>query len=180
MPRRRRSRRRSSAPVKQRYPSAFFLDEDQLLTDFDSLADASSVTHLIVDNSIGFGNEVVHLNKITTQYAFLNQSAGANANLLIAVMRQNEGESAIDLGSASAVRDARNENKMLRGPWQLTLHGEVKGQRTQGKTLILKDLTLDQNDDLKIIFQNESGAALAAAGPHMYAFTRAYYKKVGT
>lgn len=175
--RRVRRRRRTSAPVKQRFPAAFFLDEDQLQTEFDSLADGSAVTHKIVDNSVGFGNEVVHLRKITMQYAFVQQANG-NVNFLLAVIRQGEGGSAIDLGSASAVRDARNENKMLRGPWQLTLDSR-QYTRTQGKTIVLKSITIDQNDDLEFQIQNESGFALGSSGPHMNIFTRAYYKKVG-
>ncbi len=175
---RRRRRRRTSAPVRQRFPAAFFLDEDQYTTEFDALANSSSVTHLIVDNSLGFGNEVVHLRKVTMQYAFISITASGSQAVVLAVMRATEGEANIDLGSASAVRDARNENKLLRGPWMLVLDGRQYA-RTQGKTIILKNLTLDQNDDLKLIVQNESGASLPNPGPHLFVYTKGYYKKVG-
>ena len=103
--------------MKQKFPYAYVEDMDIYQTLFDALADGASVEHVIIDNSVGFGNEVVHLRKLTMQFGWIAENAGAPMAVLLAIMRDTEGTSPIDLRSTSAVRDARNENKLLRGPW---------------------------------------------------------------
>lgn len=174
----RRAKKPVAASVKQKFPYAYVEDTDSYTTLFDGLANGAEVEHLIMDNSVGFGNEVVHFRKITLQFGWQCQVAGTAMALLMAVMRDTEGTTPIALDSTSAVRDARNENKLLRGPWMMLMSSQL-GDRTMGKTLVLRELTLDQNDDLKIVFTNMSGQALNASAHHLYVFMKAWYKKVG-
>ena len=61
----------------------------------------------------------------------------------------------------------------------IPLMGAVAGQHPPlNKAIILKGLTLDANDDLNLMFENMTGAALPAAGPHLYALVKYWYSVV--
>lgn len=175
----RRPRKQVAASVKQKFPNAYLLDTDAYGTLFDGFSVGAELEHLIIDNSVGFGGEVVHFKKMTIQFGWINGGTASQAlAILMAVVRDTEDTTPIALDSTSAVRDARNENHLLRGPWMRILDGRTNAV-TMGKTIVLHDVTLDQNDDLKMIFTNVGTGSFPSPGPHLFVNLRAWYKKVG-
>ncbi len=173
----RRRRRPPAAPVKQRFPATYHIQIQDDLTGFDSLADDSIVNTVILDNSVDFGGNVVKIRKAVFRWGLTLQQAG-NTVLLAAVVRHTQG-SPPTAYTETTIRDLRNENHLLRGPWLLVLGSQQPTSVLENmKPIILKNLILDQNDDVTLALQNVGGAALTAAGPHLHWMMTAWYRVI--
>lgn len=169
--------RRPAATVKQKFPATYRQNEFAFKSQWDALADAGTVAVTLVDNSAIAGNKMIKIVKLKLEWSMLVQST-ADVCLRVAVLRHTEGTLPTDLDQAN-VRDARNENRLLRGPWMLPLMGVTSGsQPTLYKPLILKNIVLDANDDLSLFFENMTGNTLSATGPHFYALIKYWYRVV--
>ena len=173
---RRRRTRRPAATVKQRSPATYRQTEFNYRTQFDSLADAGQVQLLLVDNSAIAGNKMIRVRKLKVEWV-LSVQTEADIVLRAGVVRHTESSPPADLDQ-NTVRDLRNENKLLRGPWMLPVMYRKLGLPFLNKPIILRGITLDANDDLSLIFENMTGAALPAAGPHLYALIKYWYSVV--
>ncbi len=176
--RRRRTRRarRPAATVKQRSPATYRQLESAFRTQFDSLADAGIVQMVLIDNSAIAGNKMIRVRKLKLEWTLMPQTA-ADIVLRVGVVRHTEGSPPADLDQ-NTVRDLRNENKLLRGPWMLPPCGDTHRTPFMYKPIRLSGLTLDANDDLSLVFENMTGASLPGAGPHLYALNKFWYSVV--
>lgn len=172
----RRRRKPQAASVKQRFPNAYLLRHATMLTEFDSLADDGIVNVSMVDNSVDLGNAVTHFRKLKFSWSIMHQAA-ANSVFQCHVVRHTEGSEPTSY-SESAVRDLRNENKLLRGPWFLAIGRDLGVNVVNMKPILMKNLTMDENDDLTLAIRNISGAALPATGPHLYNLVSGWYRIV--
>ena len=112
-----------------------------------NLASAAALSNnlfTIFDNSGTSGNKTVMFRKLTVSWG--GQFTDDVVPMIVAVGRQKESGSALDLDDATAVRDYINENHMLRGPWMM--FSRFAGDNYKFKTMVFKKLMLDANDDL--------------------------------
>lgn len=169
-------RRRPAATVKQALPYEYVQTHISRLTSFDSLADDAMFREAIIDNSADFSNVLLRVRKVKLEWSLIQQT-GADTILKLAVTRHPEGSPATDLNETS-IRDLRNENKLLRGPWMLALRNSPVSPVANMKSITLKNLTLDQNDDLSLHFQNMAGSAIQSAGPHLYMLKKMWVRRL--
>ena len=115
----------------------------------------------------GTSNSMTTLTKAKIQWHDVNISD--ERSLLMAVFRDEEslGNSGIALDSADIVDDYRDEGKLLRGPWALAV-GPVSPSAVYDrsfKTIVLKNVHLDKDQDLYVGFTllTASGAFAASS-----------------
>lgn len=161
--RRRRSRRPASMQ-KQRVPTRY--EQFANTIDLNGFASGADIMLDIMNNSSQIGGVVARFNKITVQTAMESTMVTPN-HMLVAVVRQSETDSAPSLDNRATVRDLRNEGKLLRGPWMFsTFNADAQVVGPFGmflKTIVLKNLTVDENDDIVMCFTNLDGAFSATA-----------------
>lgn len=180
--RRRRRSRRPAAFQKQRVPSKYFQQVNTL--DLNALASGGDAQLTIVDNSqqiLPTGNIAVKFNKLTIQTEF-DADLSDTRTLLAAVIRHKEGATAHKLDTVNDVRNLRNENQLLRGPWMLQTPPYVTGGAHAPftrymKTIVLKSVVLDEDDDLVLGITNLS-AAFSANAERMRNMVRGFYTEV--
>ena len=171
------TRRRPAATVKQALPYEYIQTHTSRLTQFDNLADDAVYREPIIDNSADFSNVLLRVRKVKLEWSLM-QGASDFTVLKLAVTRHPEGTPAADLNQTT-IRDLRNENKLLRGPWMLALPpATARVPVANMKSITLKNLTLDSNDDLSLHFQNMGGTALNATGPHLYMLKKMWVRRL--
>ena len=178
----RRRTRRPAAFQKQRAPSKYFQQVNTL--DLQSLASGGDASLTIVDNSgqiLPTGNIAVKFNKITIQTSF-DLDLGDSRDLLVAVIRHKEGTTPEKLDTVTDVRNLRNENQLLRGPWMIqTPAYDTSGVATPFdrfmKTIVLKNIVLDEDDDLVMGFTNLD-SAFSANAERVRNMVRGFYREV--
>lgn len=166
-----RRKRAPAAAVKQRAPMTYYQDYETLA--LNSLGLNASDQMLIVDNSAVLSNEVANFRKLAVSwYTDMVTSGG----LLWAIVRRTEGSAVPSLISESQVRNLRNENHLIRGPsFMPTRPGGVDD--IWRKTIVLKNITLDQDDDLLLVVTNIVGA-LGSSNNNLHAFMKGWYRVV--
>lgn len=103
----------------------------------------------LFDNSSRAGNKNCKVGKMTIQWWLdMNQ-----ANLLyIFVYKGKEGATLESGDSVDGVRDMKSEGRMIRAPWQICTRApgaEAANILHQRKTIVITDILLDPNDDIK-------------------------------
>lgn len=132
--------------------------------------------YTLFDNSSMAGGKYLKIGKMTVQWwVNFNQD-----NLVyLAVMKDKEGATTPSLDDETQIRDARSEGRLVRGPWQIAT--VAPGVSTANvlhprKTIVLKDLLLDPNDDL--IFVLTTRKANTTGTNEIPIFTRTFWKVV--
>lgn len=152
-----RGRRRSRRPAqmqKQRVPTKY--EQFNNIVDFNALASGGDIMLDVLNNSSQLGNVVAKINKLTMQIAIHKDMADFR-HVLTAIVRQAEGDAAPSLDNRATIRDLRNEGKLMRGPWMFsTFNGDTISGPFEGflKTIVLKNLVVDENDDIVMCFTN--------------------------
>lgn len=176
-----RRSRRPAAFQKQRSPSKYFQQVNSL--DFNALGAGADASLTIVDNSsqiLPSGNQAVKFSKITIQVG-LGSNFTDVRHLLTAVIRHKEGSTAEKLDTVTDVRNLRNENQLLRGPWMLqTFNADANRDTIFGsfmKTIVLKNIVLDEDDDLVMGF-TVLDSAFSGTAQTMRNMVRGFYREV--
>ena len=156
-------RRRARPRAKQvKVPTNMYVADTTF--DMSSKSALENTQFTIFDNSGTAGNKTVVFTKLTVSWGWEGTD---NIPLLLAVMRRNQSTSAaLDLDDADAIRDAINQNQMLRGPWMIPTSPLDTGF-ARWKTMVFKKLMLDSNDDLQLEVTPMSATA-AAQKIHLY------------
>ncbi len=147
--------KRPAASVKQRFPANYFVKV--LTVSLASKADSADTLVTLIDNSVDLSGATVHWNKLVVRFHHALEGTDA---FIVGITRQPQGSSPGALDVADTVRDLRSQNAWLRGPWLIAGNGvgaALTGQ--MGKAIVLKGLTLDDNDDV-----NMGLTALGATG----------------
>ncbi len=162
-------------------PSKYFQNVNTL--DFNSLAAGADVSLMIVDNSsqiLPTGNTAVKFNKLTVQVSWDPGIDMDARQLLTAVIRHKEGTTAEKLDTVTDVRNLRNENQLLRGPWMLHTTNNIANvtpfERFM-KTIVLKNIVFDEDDDVVMGFTNLS-SAFGATTQKVRNMVRGFYREV--
>ena len=99
----------------------------------------------------------------------------------MAIVRQSEADSAPALDDRAVIRDLRNEGKLLRGPWMFnTFNADGATDSpfsTFLKTIVLKNLTIDENDDIVMCFTNLE-TAFSAGSQIVRNFVKMFFRVV--
>lgn len=172
-----RKRSRPAAPRQQRVPTRYNLWEDSV--DLNALAADGTLMGEIIDRTVLSANPI-RVTKCTTQI-WMEEMDNIRP-ILMAIVRQTQGGSIPDIRDKDVVIDLRNENKLLRGPWVRGTMNESQSQRWNDlvftKTIVLKNLTLDANDDVEVIFLNLSGTAFAGTAQRIHWMSRIFWREV--
>ena len=163
-----RRRRRSPRRLASKYRLAV------MDLSIGGLASGGDATVAIVDNSSVHSNQVVSYFKIVVRGQI---KVTVDSLLMFAVVRDTEGAAAHTLDNGSVVRDLRNENKMLRGPWALPVPDKDVVGATPLKAIVLKKIVLDENDDLYISVTNVGSSSLGGSDKVRLAIT-GYYREI--
>lgn len=176
-------RRRQKRPVdirKQRVPTRYYQRLDESSLELNALAVGSEASVKLVDNSVDFTGSVVKFTKLTVQIFEIGMDD--SRNLLMAIVRDTEDATEITLDTLAAVRDNKQAGKLLRGPW---LTGTLVAGRESSrwdrffKTIVMKTLTLDENDDLTLQITNRGPNAFGGTSQIIGIYARGYYRVVG-
>lgn len=169
--RQRRRKRPPAAAVKQRAPMTYYQVHTDLV--LNSLGAGSSVAMKIVDNSAEVSNEVVNFRKLTMSWYTIMTTSSA---VIWGIVRQTQDGTIPVMSSDSVVRNLRNENHLLRGPSLMPTRPNSDNDQWR-KTVVLKNITLDQDDDLLLVVTNLD-IALASSGNNLHAFMKGWYRVV--
>lgn len=172
--RRRRRRRPSAAAQRQRFPTAYFEVHQDL--NIASLANGGDAVAAVVDNSLDFSpaNSVVNFRKLTLRWY---EDMASGLGIAWAITRELQDVAAPTLDISGTVRDLRNENHLLRGPI-FTVTRERGDSPIMRKTMVLKNITLDENDDLRLCVTNMGGGAFSAGTNQFHMLTTGFYRIV--
>ncbi len=162
---------------RQRVPTRYL--QTELTISLNALAAGGDASDRIFDNSGDFGGEVVRINKLTMQTWM--EGMDDVRPLLVAVVRDTEDVANPSLDVEGTVRDLRNENKLLRGPWHRSTALEASATSNNDliftKTIVMKNIVLDQNDDLKLCVTN-IGSVFGATPQNIHGLVKAYWRTV--
>ncbi len=170
MPPRRRKTKRPAAAVKQRFPANYFVKAIGEVT-LASKADGSDTNITILDNSVDLSGATVHWNKLVIRFHFELEDSDV---FIVGLTRQPQGSSPGALDDADNIRDLRSQNSWLRGPW--IVGGVLPTGGVMGKAIVLKGLTLDDNDDVNLGLT--AIGATAAGGQGIKLLVTGFYRKV--
>ncbi len=157
---------------RQRVPTAFFLRA--ISHDLESAAVSSDAVSAIVDTSTLLGNEAVKFVKLTIGY---HMDFTTDGHIILAITRETEDSAAPDLVSLSGLRNLKNEGHMIRGPFFLPT--QLQGGKWKPKSAVLKNLTLDEDDDLRLCTTiHPSSLAMSSSRNKIIVFAKGYYRTV--
>ena len=149
---------------------------------FNALAAGGDISAVLVDRSAisGTANSMSTLVKAKVQWH--DVSVADERTLLMAVFRDEEslGATGIALDSSDVVDDYSDENKLLRGPWSLPV-GPVTPAAVYDrsfKTIVLKNVHLDKDQDLYVGFTNHSGGSAFSATTQSIRFVTTGWHKL--
>ena len=171
-------RKRRRKPVKQRQPGMAqrpLMRYDQLKSSFSMPATSGAdAAYTLFDNSGVAGNKYVRIAKHQLQW-FMNSNE--QALFYVAVMKQKEGEAAPTLDDEATVRDAKSEGRLIRGPRMISNRQpgiETANVLHARKTIVLKYILLDPNDDL--IFALTNATATLTGTNTIQTFYKVWWK----
>ena len=149
----------------------YFQDHSDLV--LNSLGVGASTALAIVDNSTLLSNNVVNFRKLTMSWYSL---LATDTAVLWAITRETQGTTAPVLLTDSIVRNLRNENHLIRGPSYMPSRPDSHDTNWR-KTVVLKNITLDQDDDLRLVVTNVD-TAFASTGNKVHVFLKGWYRVV--
>ena len=119
--------------------------------EFNAQAANANVAITLLDNSVDFGSIPVRIVKMKASSCW-EQNMNDERILIMAVYRQTEGSTALDLDDEDAVKNATQNGQFYRRPFmthtnnsQFGAGGEMDHMR---KPLILENVLLDDDDDI--------------------------------
>ncbi len=168
---RRRKSKRPAASVKQRFPANYFVKV--MTVNLASKADSSDSLVTVIDNSADLSGITCHWNKLVIRHHYFLSSDDV---FIVGVTRQPQGSSPGSLDIADTIRDLRSQNSWLRGPWLVGGTGSGTTTGHMGKAIVLKGLTLDDNDDLNMGLT--ALGATGANGQQVRILVTGFYRKV--
>lgn len=155
--------------------------------DFNALASGGDIGALLVDHSAEFASSVMKFRKLTIRWWCQGSDLAAwrCRALAVAVYKQDQDDSAtpLSLDSEEAIQESREEGKMLRGPWviitpEVTVEGYAPAMSGLFKPIVLKNLVLEEENDLVISFTNLDDTAFAASSMIINLQRMGYYRKL--
>ena len=155
--------------------------------DLASLGSGGDVDVVLVDASADFAGAVTVWKKLTIRPIFDAEQLSATtlgARTLIHVLykRDEDDSSVLSADNAEAIRELSNDKKLLRGPWwsttpSLKTSGFIPIMAGHMKAHVLKDVTLDREEDLIWSVTNVSGA-FGAGAQHLDFVMKGYVRVV--
>lgn len=138
--------------------------------DFASLASGGDIAVTLVDNSADFTNSILKWAKLTLRWTWepTDMSVFEPRDLLVGIIKRDQDSSAVpSLDSEEAIRELRNDKKLVRGPWIITTprintSGFVPPMMSLMKPIVLKNFVMDREEDLLITFTNVNASAFSA------------------
>ena len=157
---------------------------DYLLTnsvlDFNALGLGGDIKVVLLDNSVQFGNQPVRVVKMKSAINW-HRDMSDERHLIASVYREKEGATALKLDNEADVKNATQAGQFYRRPYKT--HTNTSGYGSAGhmdhfwKPLILKNVLLDDDDDVVMGFTNED-SAFAASTQQLVFRTEAWWKRV--
>ena len=130
----------------------------------------------IFDNSTLASGKYLKIGKLTLQW-FMNFN---EANILhMAVWKDKESNGAPTIDNETTIRDMRSEGRLIRGPWQISSRGPgIESANTihQRKTIVLEDLLLDPNDDLRFGYSVRGPLGTSSGTNDLYISTKTFWR----
>ncbi len=148
--------------------------------DLNALGSGSNKLGAVLDNSSQLGGVTAIIRKITVQLMFDPEDTFDKRLLLLGIVRLKEGSNAIALDDRPTVRDLKTQKQIFRGPWQVhtpTTANSITPYDMSLKTLVLKNVAIDDNDDIQLAVTN-MGSAFSASTQVVKYFTRLYYRVI--
>lgn len=148
--------------------------------DFDALATGNSIALVVVDHSVDIGAFPARIVKLKTQMLWAREMSDERF-LVMSVYRQTEGSSALDLLSETVVRNATQAGQFYRRPWLTHTNSRAFGEAGIMdhflKSLVLKNVLLDEDDDLVVGFTNPD-TTFSAGAKSLHTRTEFWWKRV--
>lgn len=173
-------RRKPGRETKDRAGARYF--QKVVDIDFNALAAGGDISAVLVDRSAvsGTSNSMTTLTKCKIQWQ--DVSIVDERTMFMGVLRDEEslGATGHALDATDTVDDLRDENKLLRGPWMLAV-GPVTPSAVYDrsfKTIVLKNVHLDKDQDLYVSFSNYSGGSAFAASSQKLRFVTTGWHKL--
>lgn len=148
--------------------------------DFASMATGADKQLVLVDHSSDIGAQPARVVKLKTQMMWLKEVVDER-HLIQAVYRNSQGSNPLALDVQSTVRNATQDGLFYRRPF-LT-HTNVSSYGAAGhmdhfmKPLVLKNVLLDEDDDLLLGFTNPD-SAFSATAQSLMTRTEFWWKRV--
>ena len=118
---------------------------------FNAIATGTNAIVILVDNSVRFGNEPARVVKLKVQ-SWWDFDVVDERWMIMAVYRDKEGATPLDLANEAEVRNATQAGQFYRRPFVTHTNASVAGAGGEmdhfRKPLILKNILLDRDDDL--------------------------------
>lgn len=175
-----RPRRKPGRETKFRAGARYF--QKVIDVDFNALASGGDISAVVVDRSgiSGTSNSMTTLTKCKIQWH--DVSVTDERSLMMAVFRDEEslGNTGIPLDDVDNVDDYRDEGKLLRGPWALAV-GPVAPSAVYDrsfKTIVLKNVHLDKDQDLYVGFSLLTASGAFAASSQIIRFVTTGWHKL--
>ncbi len=146
----------------------------------NNLANGAEAELIVIDTS-SMSDDPMTVKKATIQFCQMGWG-DSDSLFYAAIVKDKEGAAPPALDTTQDVIDLRNENKLLRGPWlwapgSLAMStGGLYGRHV--KTVVLKNLRLDENDDVKLVLTNVKGAAMAATDHVLKSLSKIFWRPV--
>ena len=148
--------------------------------DFQSLAASGDSNNALLDNSVDFGNIPVRVVKMKTQFMW-NSNVSEERDLLMSIYRETEGATALQLDDEDTVKNATQGSQFYRRPYRVhtmtTTFGAAGHMDHFLKPVILRNVLLDDDDDIVVGFTN-GASAFGATAQHMLCRTEAWWKRI--
>lgn len=148
-------------------------------TDFTGLASGADIATTLVDNSADFSNSILKWSKLVIRPIWDSDDMRSGRidmrTIMVMLMKRDEDDSTVpNIDSQETVRELRNDGRIVRGPWwvslpEISVEGYVPMMAGHWKAIVLKNLMMDREEDLVITFTNVSLAFAAAAQQLDYA-----------
>lgn len=148
--------------------------------DFQSFASGGELLQVLVDNSALFGNIPVRIVKLKTQMLWGSDVVN-EARLIMAVYRDTEGATALKLDDEAEVKNATQNGQFYRRPHLTQTNTSAFGAAGHMdhffKPIILKNVLLDDDDDIVLGFTNP-GSTFTASVQSLHARSELWWKRV--
>ena len=168
-------RRRTRVPHSQQANPAAYAQIENVIS-LSSMGAGDDVMGPIVDNSVLFGNEFVRVVKAEFEWVTDITSEGS---LMVAVLKRDESlTTPPSLDDQGTIIDLRSTRSLLRGPWLIPA-GMGADATVKRKTIVLKKINLDRDDDIVMAITNHPNSDTTDAGAELQHLTKVWYRKIG-
>ena len=156
----RRTGTRSRKTRAKQVMTDYFLSAESI--DFNVFASGADLNDTLFDNSVDAGNVPVRIVKLKAQI-WWDMNVSSERALLMAVYRETQDATPLQLDVEADVKNATQNGQFFRRPvvthTNIANYGLGMGHMDHFfKTLILKNILLDDDDDLVIGFTNQDSA----------------------